>query len=235
MTRRRDVRKASSPKHKSAVAKRARHKLLGGKMKQPEIWRQRYHKMGFLGIPDEVVITLGKGVESDSLSAFDKAEFDASIPDINAMLVTSFIPPRAKLVEPEASKEYLRQHPIVPGSLVPVALRSYSSTRRRQESLGIRANKIFAAIGIVIPTDREVFPTVMMEYAGPQEPDDPSTKSEVEKHCSTMCQRVAELRREYGFQPEGAPRVWIVEEELPEDNKWVCVLAAGLYLRSSLY
>lgn len=204
-------------------------------MKQPEIWRQRYHKMGFLGVPEEVVITLGVGVERDGLSAFDKAEIDASIPDINAILVTSFIPPGARLVVPEASKEHLQKHPIVPGSLVPAALKSYASTRERQESRGITDGKIVAAIGIAIPTDREVFPIIMMEYTGPQEPGEPSTKSEAEKHCSAMCQRVAELRREHGFELEGPPKVWVVEAELPRDNKWACVLVAGLYLRSNLY
>ncbi len=204
-------------------------------MNQPNAWQRRYQKLGFLGVPDEVIITLGRGVEGDRLSAFDKAELNAGIPDINAIIVTSFVPPGAKLVDPEGSKAYLQKHPVVPGSLVPAALKSYSSTRKRQENAGIKGDKIFATIGLVLPKDKDIFPGIMMEYAGPQEPGEPATRSEVEKYCIGMCQRVAELRKEQGFQPDGPPRVWVIEQQLPEDNQWACVLVAGLYVKGSLY
>ena len=204
-------------------------------------WPRRYQKMGFLGMPDEVIMTLGRGVEGDSLSAFDKAEIDAGIPDVNAMYVTSFVPPGAKLVTPDESREYLQEHPVVPGSLVPAALKSFSTTRWRQRENKVKSDKIFGAIGVVPPKQKDRFPTVMMEYVGPQHPDDPGTLEDVRRYCEDMCRRVVALRGPYGFEADGEARIWIVEAELPpeaarpQDDQWVCVLVAGLYVQNVLY
>ncbi len=200
-----------------------------------EVQREKYRKMGFLGLPDEVLLTLGKGTAPDSLSALDRAELDAGIPDVNVIVATSFIPPAATLVYPDRSRTYLREHPVIPGSLVPAAFKFYSSTRRRQQRAGIVGEKIFAAIGVVVPKEKNLFAGIIMEYAGPQEQDDPATRSKVEQHCIQMCQTVAEFRYKDGFVSDGPPQVWVVEQELPEDDGWGCVLVAGLYLRTGFY
>lgn len=203
-------------------------------MTYSKIWHKRYHKIGFLGLPTEVIITLGKGIERSSLAAFDKAELNAHIPDINAMTVTSFIPPGTTLITPDSSSQYLQEHLIVPGSLVPTALKYCVATRNRQQKYEVKADKIFAAIAVLTPEDMDAFPSIMMEYAGPSEPWEPATRDAVERYSTEMCIQIAELRREYGFRPQGDPKVWIVEEELPEDGSWACVLAAAVYVKDSL-
>lgn len=207
-------------------------------MMNSQTWQRKYQKMGFLGMPDEVIVTLGKGVEADRLCAFDKAELDAGIPDINAMYVTSFVPPGATLIEPgksEESKAYLAKHPVVPGSLVPTALKSCTSNRKRQLKKGFYGLSIFAAIALLGAKEKDRFPTIMMEYAGPEEEGDPATEPDVREYCNQMSRRVAALREDVGFVPDGDPRVYIVEAQLPEDGKWACVLAAGLYVQRVLY
>lgn len=193
---------------------------------------RRYQKVGFLGVPSEVIVTLGKGVEGDPLSAFDKAEFDASIPDINAMVVTSFVPPRATLILPDDSKTYLQENPIVPGSLVPVALKYYCATRKGQRERRVETDMVFAAIGVVEPEDKDTFPSILVEYAGPASPREPAVNSDVEEYCVAMCARVAELRKNQGFRARSDPKVWLVETRLQNDSEWACVLAAAIYVKS---
>lgn len=189
------------------------------------------HNIGFLGMPEEVILTLGKSIEGDALSAFDKAECDAYIRDINAMFVTSFVPPGASLIEPPKSKRYLRKHPIAPGSLVPAALKYYSTTLPQQKLKGIKERMIFAAIGVLEPTRPDKFPSILMEYAGPQVAGEPATYEAVERHCVEMCLRVGDLRRSDGFRASGKPKIHVIGQALPNDGRWGCVLVAGVYAK----
>ncbi|HUY89178.1 MAG TPA: pyruvoyl-dependent arginine decarboxylase [Pirellulales bacterium] len=196
----------------------------------------KYQKMGFLGVPDEVIVTTGTGIAGDPLSAFDMAEIDAGATDINAISVTSFVPPGAVLRMPQdGSKQYLRDHPIVPGSLVPAALKSYASTREQQKRKNLPVDKIFAGIGVARPKDAARFPSILMEFAGPSEPTHPRTAADVKRYCSEMCDRAVDTRRPFGFVPDGAPMVSVVEVELPRDGEWACALVAALYVKFMPY
>ena len=82
-----------------------------------------------------------------------------------------------------------------------------------------------------MPEDTSRVPGIMMEYAGPTGTgrDQPATAEEVREYCAAMCLRAAGFRRAKGFRPSGDPEVWVVEQRLPDEDLWACVLVAGVY------
>lgn len=122
------------------------------------------------GVPDAYFFVRGVSEGYMPLNAFDGALLDAGIGDTNLVKMSSIIPPGAARIEPER---------IPPGSLVPVAYASITSTMKGQT--------ISAAVAAAFPTDPGR-PGLIMEYSAT------GSAAEIEDICRDMAMNGLKMR-----------------------------------------
>jgi arginine decarboxylase len=121
-------------------------------------------------IPQTYFIVAGGGEASTPLNAFDAALRAAGIADVNLIKVSSIIPPLCRKVEP---------HTIQPGTLVPIAYASITSS--------LPGEVIAAGVAVGTP-EEENRGGVIMEYSARGRTD------EIEEIVSNMAQQALEMR-----------------------------------------
>ncbi|MCD4739931.1 hypothetical protein K8R43_01915 [archaeon] len=122
----------------------------------------------------EAIITTGIGHGKTDLAAFDSAELNAGIIDVNALAITSFIPPYWKLFSDKKRIERKTGK----GRFLPMAFKYATS----------KTNPVSAAVAIGIP-EKKTDPRIIMEYSSTE-----YNSVELEKLATHAVEEVFEVR-----------------------------------------
>jgi len=150
------------------------------------------------------VITSGVGHGDSHLAAFDCAELDANINNVNAVKFSSFIPAKWEL---SFDKNQLDKS--MDGRCLPMAYEYKSSATKRST----------ASISIGIPMDKSK-PSIVMEHTSSN-----LTARELEKETEKSVRDVFKFRK-WELKECHSKSV----EVLPKKNKIGCALVAVVYL-----
>ena len=151
------------------------------------------------------VVTVGKGMGSNHLSAFDNAELSANILALNAVKFSSFIPPGWVI----STDKFLLSEHTHSGKCLPMAYEFAHST----------TNVVSAVVVVGVPKNKTK-PCIIMEYSSKK-----LTKEELVEKAIEGVREVFSFR---GWELEKI--VTKAVEVVPKKNQYACALAAVVFI-----